>query len=82
MISGAGKKKSVTSAMRKIKKAEDLKTRGKFKECIDNANEGLSVAKEMGDKVEIAKACEVLCDSYYEVKVWSMNKVLPLENDH
>ena len=76
MISGAGKKKSmkgVTSAMRKIKKAEDLKTRGKFKESIDNANEGLFIAKEMGDKVEIAKVCEVLCDSYYEVKKYKQS---------
>lgn len=59
MISGAGKKKSVkgvTSAMEKIKKAEDLRTQGLFKQCIKYAREGLSVAEEMGSKEEIAKA--------------------------
>ena len=53
--------KGVTNAIRKIKKAEGLKTRGKFKECIDAANEGLCIAKEMGNKMEIAKACEGRC---------------------
>ena len=65
--------KGVTNAIRKIKKAEGLKTRGKFKECIDAANEGLCIAKEMGNKMEIAKACEVLCDSYYEVKEYKQS---------
>ena len=60
--------KDIKSAMEKIKKAEDLKTQGKFKQCIENANEGLIDAEEMGNKEEIAKACEVLSDSYYEIK--------------